>query len=73
MRVGIAWPSASRKVGTISIDSTSSSHTVPRLCQVTAGGAVLVRPDAHVAWRTIDLPANPLRALKAALAKILCR
>jgi hypothetical protein len=32
-----------------------------------SGGAVLVRPDGHVAWRSIDPPADPTNDLPAAL------
>ena len=33
-------------------------------------GALLVRPDQHVAWRVTDLPENPAASLKAALERI---
>jgi putative polyketide hydroxylase len=32
-----------------------------------SGGAVLVRPDGHVAWRSIDPPADPTNDLRTAL------
>ncbi|HZJ50216.1 MAG TPA: hypothetical protein VFF07_05045 [Actinomycetota bacterium] len=32
-----------------------------------SGGAVLVRPDGHVAWRSIDPPADPTNDLRSAL------
>jgi 2,4-dichlorophenol 6-monooxygenase len=34
-------------------------------------GALLVRPDQHVAWRSADAAADPLDALRAALRQIL--
>jgi 2-polyprenyl-6-methoxyphenol hydroxylase-like FAD-dependent oxidoreductase len=34
------------------------------------GGASLVRPDGYVAWRSIDLPADPVRALADALGQV---
>ena len=37
------------------------------------GGALLVRPDAFVGWRTDQLPADPEDALQQALSAILCR
>jgi putative polyketide hydroxylase len=37
------------------------------------GGAVLVRPDGYVAWRTRALPEDPKRALAAALDQVLGR
>lgn len=36
---------------------------------VEPGGAVLVRPDGHVAWRTVTQPSDPERTLKAALQR----
>ena len=38
-----------------------------------AEGALLVRPDGFVAWRTRTLPANPEQRLEQALSAILCR
>ncbi|WP_437335470.1 FAD-dependent monooxygenase [Sorangium sp. So ce394] len=35
-----------------------------------AGGASLVRPDGYVAWRSVDLPADPRGALADALAQV---
>jgi putative polyketide hydroxylase len=40
---------------------------------VPAEGAVLVRPDGFVAWRTSTQPANPEPLLMQGLATILCR
>jgi putative polyketide hydroxylase len=37
------------------------------------GGAVLVRPDGHVAWRTRALPDDPKQALASALDQVLGR
>ena len=34
------------------------------------GGASLVRPDGYVAWRSVDLPADPLRALSEAIEQV---
>jgi 2,4-dichlorophenol 6-monooxygenase len=36
-------------------------------------GAILVRPDGHVAWRSGSVPANPSVELEAALGTILAR
>ena len=36
-------------------------------------GALLVRPDKHVGWRCAALPADPRRALRAALSALLGR
>ncbi|WP_437981597.1 FAD-dependent oxidoreductase [Sorangium sp. So ce117] len=35
-----------------------------------AGGASLVRPDGYVAWRSLDLPADPRGALADALGRV---
>ncbi|WP_257458854.1 FAD-dependent oxidoreductase [Archangium lipolyticum] len=37
-----------------------------------AGGASLIRPDGYVAWRAIELPADPLRSLGEALERVSC-
>lgn len=39
--------------------------------EVGDGGAILVRPDRHVAWRSVDLPTDPQEELRAALQQIL--
>ena len=36
-------------------------------------GAVLVRPDGHVAWRKPWLPADPAAEIASALSRLLCR
>jgi 2,4-dichlorophenol 6-monooxygenase len=41
--------------------------------EVSSDGAVLVRPDQHVAWRSTDRPADPVAALREAIATVLCR
>ena len=35
------------------------------------GGALLVRPDQHIAWRARETPKNPGPALRGAVATIL--
>jgi 2,4-dichlorophenol 6-monooxygenase len=44
-----------------------------RLREVGEDGALLVRPDKHIGWRSMSLPADPQRALRAALAALLSR
>ncbi len=39
-------------------------------CRLGPNGALLVRPDQHVAWRAIDLPADPAGELADALTTI---
>ncbi len=42
-----------------------------RTCGVEPGGALLVRPDQHVAWRATEIPNDPGPALSRAVATIL--
>jgi 2-polyprenyl-6-methoxyphenol hydroxylase-like FAD-dependent oxidoreductase len=39
---------------------------------ISESGAVLVRPDGFVAWRSAQAPADPSAALEAALRRVLC-
>ncbi|MFI9388046.1 FAD-dependent monooxygenase [Kutzneria sp. NPDC052558] len=41
------------------------------VCEIEPSGALLVRPDRHVAWRVPTLPADPTAALAAALNTVL--
>jgi 2,4-dichlorophenol 6-monooxygenase len=41
------------------------------LCEIGADGAILVRPDQHVAWRAAAAHATPERALSEALKRVL--
>ena len=63
------------RIDVVVIGSRADIHDVEgawaRLRQVGAGGAVLVRPDAHVAWRSQEMPASPATALTDALAAVL--
>jgi 2,4-dichlorophenol 6-monooxygenase len=42
----------------------------PDTCGVEAGGALLLRPDQHVAWRASVLPTDPGASLRRALAVV---
>jgi 2,4-dichlorophenol 6-monooxygenase len=42
-----------------------------RLREVAEDGALLVRPDKHIGWRSMSLPADPAHALYAAMSSIL--
>jgi 2-polyprenyl-6-methoxyphenol hydroxylase-like FAD-dependent oxidoreductase len=53
--------------GDDSIDA-QPAHRWPSRCGVNPGGAILVRPDGHVAWRARDLPAAPASALGTAFS-----
>jgi 2,4-dichlorophenol 6-monooxygenase len=41
------------------------------VCGIEPGGAILVRPDQHVAWRSVSRPDDPARALGRALRALL--
>lgn len=43
----------------------------PTISEIGRSGAVLVRPDGHVAWRSHGLPDRPVEALDAALRRVL--
>jgi 2,4-dichlorophenol 6-monooxygenase len=42
-----------------------------RVSEIGDGGALLVRPDRHIAWRMADLPADPATELLTALRQVL--
>jgi len=44
-----------------------------RLREVEEEGALLIRPDKHVGWRSMAMPEDPAAALRAALATLLGR
>ena len=44
-----------------------------RLREVAEDGAILVRPDKHIGWRSMDMPEDPERALHAAMSSLLGR
>jgi 2,4-dichlorophenol 6-monooxygenase len=44
-----------------------------RLREVEEDGALLVRPDKHIGWRSFTLPQDPEKALRAALGSLLGR
>lgn len=44
-----------------------------KLREVEESGAILVRPDKHVAWRSMTLPDDPADALRDAASSILGR
>jgi 2,4-dichlorophenol 6-monooxygenase len=44
-----------------------------RLREVGEDGVLLVRPDKHIGWRSMNLPADPQRVLHTALAALLSR
>ena len=53
-------------------DLSDASKAWVDLSEVEPNGAVLVRPDGHVAWRARSLPAAPAERLNAVLSQLLC-
>lgn len=83
---GAAWCDAARELSAqfdvpiraIRIGHTDGDYRDPRCTwarhrQIEAGGAVLVRPDRYVAWRSVGAVADSRNALTAALSQILAR
>lgn len=75
---GQAWTEAA--AGALPIDCVVIGRDVidangdwMELLGIDAGGAVLVRPDQHVAWRARRAVADPAGTLTRALAHILSR
>lgn len=56
-----------------SADYTDPTGTWAQLRGIEDGGAILVRPDNHVGWRSISEPTSPADDLAAALSTILSR
>lgn len=54
-------------------DVTDLYYDWSKLREVDESGAVLVRPDKHIAWRSMSLPEDPVAALDAALKEVLGR
>ncbi|WP_069758640.1 FAD-dependent monooxygenase [Streptomyces sp. LUP47B] len=54
-------------------DVTDLYYDWARAREIEESGALLVRPDKHIAWRSPSLPADPTAALRAALAQVLGR
>ena len=44
-----------------------------RIREVDEDGALLVRPDKHIGWRSMTLPADPEQALRNTLTSLLNR
>ncbi|QIG44715.1 FAD-dependent monooxygenase [Nocardioides anomalus] len=82
---GEAWAAAAAAVGaelgvpveTVVIgpgrEVTDLYYDWAKLREVEESGALLVRPDKHVAWRSHALPDDPETALRDALARVLGR
>lgn len=82
---GEAWENAAEKVGqdlgvplrAVVIgpgrEVTDLYYDWAKLREIEESGALLVRPDKHIAWRAMTLPDDPESALRSALAEILGR
>jgi 2,4-dichlorophenol 6-monooxygenase len=80
---GEAWADAAAKVGaglgvplgTVIIgpgqEYTDLYYDWARAREVAEDGVLLVRPDKHIGWRSMTLPADPEAALRAALTSLL--
>jgi 2,4-dichlorophenol 6-monooxygenase len=74
---GEGWQTACREISAlpiqpVAIDTTTMEDAERWLEESGIGseGALLVRPDQHVAWRSASLPDDPATALREALAPI---
>ncbi|AJP05387.1 phenol 2-monooxygenase [Streptomyces cyaneogriseus subsp. noncyanogenus] len=54
-------------------DVTDLYYDWAKLREVEESGAILVRPDKHIAWRSMSLAEDPVGALRSALTTILGR
>jgi 2,4-dichlorophenol 6-monooxygenase len=83
---GEAWCEAAREIATetgLPIDALRIGHldgdlydprcTWLRQRQIEPDGAILVRPDRFVAWRSINASDDPTEVLSRALSRILAR
>jgi hypothetical protein len=73
--LGGAWLEAGRTVSEktgirLNLQQLPNAHSSDGI-QMGPRGAVLVRPDGHVAWRIPFIPENPASELAAALQTVL--
>jgi 2,4-dichlorophenol 6-monooxygenase len=54
-------------------DYTDTKGEWAQLREIEDGGAILVRPDNHVGWRSINETTNPADDLAGAISSILSR
>jgi 2,4-dichlorophenol 6-monooxygenase len=66
------WATAAQQSG---VTHVAIDHDAWRAqCQLGASGALLVRPDQHIAWRADNLPGEPTQAVTAAVRQtLMCR
>jgi 2,4-dichlorophenol 6-monooxygenase len=82
---GTAWVAAAEKVAAelgVPLEAvvigpgqavTDLYYDWARIREVAEEGALLVRPDKHIGWRSMGMPADPYRSLRDALAAVLGR
>jgi 2,4-dichlorophenol 6-monooxygenase len=77
---GAAWAEAVAGIRGLPIrcliagrDFTDPEEHWAAVCEITASGALLVRPDQHVAWRARVAPPDPPAALASAVRTVLGR
>jgi 2-polyprenyl-6-methoxyphenol hydroxylase-like FAD-dependent oxidoreductase len=71
---GLAMPVACFSIGPPGeADLADAEGAWQRLSEVEPTGALLVRPDAHVAWRSRQAPASPAEELRAVLGRLLVK
>ncbi len=76
---GAGWKEAAEALGVAAVsigpggDAEDSDQAWEGLRGTSAKGALLVRPDRHVAWRRDEASSDPARDLEQALAATYCR
>jgi 2,4-dichlorophenol 6-monooxygenase len=82
---GEAWAGAACKVGHdlgVTLEAvvigpgrevTDIYYDWARIREVAEEGAILVRPDKHIGWRSMGLPEDPERSLREAMSSLLGR
>ena len=59
------------RIGHVDGDYRDPTSTWTRYRQISKQGAILVRPDRFIAWRSIGTSSSPKSELTAALSKVL--
>jgi 2,4-dichlorophenol 6-monooxygenase len=74
---GGAWAEAADRCGGVPVrclvagrDFADPAGHWRRVCEIGTRGALLVRPDQHVAWRVVEAPADRVGRLRDALSEI---
>ncbi len=75
---GACWADAARRIRGVPIhclvagrDFADPDDHWTSVCEISATGALLVRPDQHVAWRAVSAPADAAAALASAVRAVL--